>query len=278
MAKKSLSTAASGFAPRGYVEFEFDLPGALLIRLISELDRVVPALLCSDNLLEIPEQQGVYQLFLDGRLVYVGKTDAEAGLRRRLTRHARKIMHRKNLQPSQVTFKAVRIYVFTAMDLEADLIRHYGGVKNIAWNGSGFGSNDPGRERDTTNIKPENYDAKFPIDITREIDFSIFEGEAAASAFARLRDSLPFTFRYQSSGGNSRKPHPDLTGTMVDALCGPMSPKDAISHIVARLPVKWQATLLLGYIILYKEAPRAYPQSAVIATSPPPLDLPPKPR
>ena len=102
----------------GYVEFEFDLPEALLTRLINVFDGVESATLSKGNVDSIPEAQGVYQLFLDRSLVYVGKTDAEAGLRKRLERHALKVQHRRNLAPEQVSFKAVRIYVFTAVDLE----------------------------------------------------------------------------------------------------------------------------------------------------------------
>jgi len=251
---------------KGYIEFEFDLPEALLARLIEVLDGLETIALSSENLRGVPEQQGVYQLFLDNKLVYVGKTDAEAGLYKRLARHARKIVHRVGLDPARVSFKAVRIFVFTAINLESDLIRHYGGVKAIDWNGSGFGSNDPGRERDTTKVDPENYDALFPIDIGREIAFAIEAGETAASAVSRLKDALPYTFRYQGDGSRSRKPHVDFERTSLKALVGPVTPRAAIHHIVQALPDGWQATALPGYIILYKEE-RDYPQSEVIAVS-----------
>jgi hypothetical protein len=244
---------------KGYVEFEFDLPGALLARLIEVLDRLDTAPLNSASLQEVPEEQGVYQLLLDGQLVYIGKTDADAGLQRRLSRHARKIMHRVDLDPARVSFKAVRIFVFTAMDLEADLIRHYGGVKDIDWNGSGFGSNDPGRQRDTTKVKPKNYDAKFPIDIDREMAFAIDHSETAASALSRLKEALPYTFRYQKADA-------DFDKTSLVALKGPLTSRLAIRHIVEPLPEGWQATALPGYIILYKEK-RDYPKAEVIAVS-----------
>lgn len=249
----------------GYTEFEFDLPGALLKRLIEVLDKLDHAPLNSIGLAAIPEEQGVYQLLLDGRVVYIGKTDADAGLHKRLSRHARKIMYRTGLDPARVGFRAVRIYVFTAVDLESDLIKHYGGVKAIDWNGSGFGSNDPGRERDTTKIDPKNFDAQFPIDIDREIAFAIDEGETPASALARLKDALPYTLRYQGKGSGSRKPHMDLETATLPSLKGPVRVRDAIAHIVTVLPSRWQATALPGYIILYREAPREYPQATVIA-------------
>jgi len=250
-----------------YTEFEFDRPSALLKQLVAVLNDLETAPLSNAALRVVPEEQGVYQLFLDARLVYVGKTDAQAGLHSRLARHAKKILYRHGLDPMRVSFKAVRIFVFTAMDLEADLIRHYGGVKAIGWNGSGFGSNDPGRKRDTTNVKASNYDAVFPIDIDREMAFAIEDGETASSALSRMKEALPYTLRYEMKADSSRDSHPDMEATMLSALGGPMSARAAIKHIVSALPAKWQATALPGYIILYKEAPRDYPQADVVAVS-----------
>ena len=79
----------------GYVEFEFDLPEALLARLVHVFADVTAAPLLPSIVAGIPEEQGVYQLFLDSGgvhdLVYIGKTDAASGLRDRLSRHAAKI-------------------------------------------------------------------------------------------------------------------------------------------------------------------------------------------
>jgi hypothetical protein len=250
----------------GYVEFEFDLPGSLLRNLIEVLDQTLPETLSASALREVPEEQGVYQLLLDGRVVYVGKTDAEAGLHRRLARHAKKILHRRSLDPGRVSFKAVRIYVFTAINLETALIKHYGGVRGLEWNGSGFGSNDPGRRRDRTVVDPKNYDARYPIDIDRELAFAIDEGETAAVAAVRLKDALPYTFRFQSSDAGGRKAHSDFVSLPLAAASGPMTSRQAIIHIVSSLPPGWQATALPGYIILYKED-ETYPHSEIIARS-----------
>lgn len=252
---------------KGYVEFEFDLPGALLSQLVVVLESLEAEPLNISNLGKVPEEQGVYQLFLDEDLVYIGKTDAEAGLHRRLARHARKILHRTGLDPARVRFKAVRIFVFTAMDLEADLVRHYGRPKALGWNGSGFGSNDPGRERDTTAVRPNNYDALFPIDIDRAMGFGIVDGEPAASALARLKETLPYTLRYQGRDARSRKPHGDLETSTLDPLGGPVTARSALRHIVSALPPGWQATALPGYVIVYKEAPREYPRAEIVAVS-----------
>ena len=188
----------------GYREFEFDLPGALLDHLVRALNGMKYAPLNVESLGSVPEAQGVYQLFLDGELVYIGKTDAESGLYRRLTRHSDKIKHRRGLDPARVTFKAIRIFVFTAMDLETQLIKHYGGTGGTKWNGSGFGANDPGRNRD--NSKPGEFDQEFPIDIDHELDED-FSGRQAASAVAtKLKNILPYTFRFETQS-RSRAPH-----------------------------------------------------------------------
>ncbi|BBO24372.1 MAG: hypothetical protein AMXMBFR19_09330 [Chthonomonadaceae bacterium] len=60
-------------AIQGFVSFEFDLPGALLEQLVKVLDRMGDGLLSADQLSLIPDAQGVYQLFLDGELVYIGR-------------------------------------------------------------------------------------------------------------------------------------------------------------------------------------------------------------
>lgn len=251
----------------GYAEFEFDLPGALLEQLVGAFERLAPVALNSSNVTQIVDAQGVYQVFLDNALVYVGKTDAEAGLRKRLARHAKKISSRRNLDPARVTFRAIRIFVFTAMDLESDLIRHFGGVKRIAWNGSGFGSNDPGRERDTTRIKNSNFDALYPIDIDCSLDFSIADAQLATDAIIQLKSKLPYTFRVEGSKSGGRGPHPELIGISLSKLVAFPTCRMAVVHIVSHLPPGWQATALRGYVILYKEFPRDYPDAEVIAHS-----------
>ena len=239
--------------PSGYREFEFDLPQALLTHLIQAFDAMEDGSLAREVVEAIPEGQGVYQLFHERRLVYIGKTDGEAGLRQRLGRHAWTIQHRKNLNPSEVCFKAIRVFVFTAMDLEAQLIGHYRAVGPVAWNFSGFGSNDPGRERDTTNAKPLGFDARFPVDLDRTIQLDLEPPATAFEALAALRKSLPYTFRFEAASRGSRKGHPDLEATNITLPVAPFTTRELLVHIVRTLPPGWQGTLLPGRVILYKE-------------------------
>ena len=139
----------------GFDEFELDLAQSLLQQLPPKFANLAPAALTNTNTQTIPDKaQGAYLLFQKGVLVYVGKSDAEMGLRRRLERHSSKIQQRKNLVPADIEYKALSIFSFHVMDAETLLIKHYSSTLGTrpAWNDSGFGANDPGRERDTTKV------------------------------------------------------------------------------------------------------------------------------
>lgn len=248
----------------GYTDFEFDLPDALLTHLIRVLDGLQTAPLRSDHLATIPDAQGVYQLFLNEELVYIGKTDAEAGLRKRLERHAFKIEHRRNLDPSRVSFKAVRIFVFTAIDLETQLIRHYAGG-GTRWNNRGFGANDPGRRRDRTRVKASNFDALYPVDLDRDLGLDFSDVPDAGQVVFRLKQLLPYTFRYELEGG--RRPAVELTNTPVRLPTTATTTREVLSALVTQLPPGWQATAFLHQVILYRESVDDYPDAEVIARS-----------
>lgn len=256
----------------GYAEFEFDLPSALLSNLVKVFADTPAAMLSASNVAGIPNQQGVYQLFLeqDGeqKLVYIGKTDARHGLNVRLSRHAKKIQHRLNLKPEQVFFKAVRVFVFTAVDLEAQLIGHYSGDTGVPWNGSGFGSNDPGVERDTTRYKPAHFETQFPIDIDRVIEFELPETATAHEILSSLKANLPYLIRFQTAEQGRRTPHPDLTATTVDlSRINLLSPENIIRRVVEALPPGWHATMLPSHIIMYKDDRREFPSGRLIGKS-----------
>lgn len=248
----------------GYAEFEFDLPGALLERLVIAFANVPPAQLSPENVAHVDEAQGVYQLLLHGELVYVGKTDADKGLRRRLERHAKTIRHRQNLRPEDVTFRALRVFVFTAMDLEAQLIAHYGGT---AWQHSGFGSNDPGRNRDDTRLKGGGFDEQYPIDVDQPLEFDLVRTPREATAILNeLRRNLPYIFRYEGGGRSVEGTHPDLRQAIVGLPDGPLTARLVLQSVLATLPPGWQATDLCARLILYKEN-RDYAHGEVLGRS-----------
>lgn len=232
-----------------YAEFEFNLSEALLNNLVELLNEMEPGALTEENVSNVPEGQGVYQLFHGGTLVYIGKTDSEAGLPQRLRRHVRSIQNRQNLNVEDVGFNAVRIFVFTAMDLETQLIRRYG---EPTWNKSGFGSNDPGRNRDRTQLRPEGFDARFPINVDRELDFTVLRDGTVARVLSALKRSLPYVFRFQLLPG-SRTPHPDLMSAQIVLPEEARTVRSILESVTAALPPGWQATALPSRVLIYRE-------------------------
>ena len=248
----------------GFVEFEFDLPDALLTSLVDVFGKIAGAPLMPANVTDIPEAQGVYMLLLRNEIVYIGKTDADAGLRKRLERHAWTIQHRSGLASTDVTFKAVRIFVFTAMDLETQLIRNYAPVP---WNNSGFGSNDPGRNRDMTDLKPEGFDAQFPLDLDHPLKLGLRADMTAAEVLAALRRELPYTLRAEVVKKGGKTPHADIFHAVVKSPpAPPLTTRKVIECVVQALPTGWQATALAGRVILYREH-RDYKFGLIIARS-----------
>ena len=248
----------------GFREFEFNLPDALLTGMISAFDGMDGASLSQEHLKGVPEAQGVYQLLLDNQIVYIGKTDSDAGLSKRLTRHARTIQHRRNLKVTDVSFKAMRVFVFTAVDLETQLIRHYRKTLTVSWNNSGFGSNDPGRNRDKTRAKPTSFDVLYPIDLDEEVKLGISGNVSIFQALQELNSKLPYALRFETSSGRSG--HLDMENRALHIPGEPTSARKLLTTIVAALPLGWQATALAGRIILYKEHSE-YPSGSVIARS-----------
>lgn len=85
------------------------------------------------------------------------------------------------------------MYVFTAMDLEQQLIKHYREKDiSLAWNMSGFGANDPGRERDTTTLKNGHFDLLYPIDIDIPVEVEpVGSATPVSEVLSRLKRTLP---------------------------------------------------------------------------------------
>lgn len=253
----------------GFIAFELDLMRAVMNQIIPALDAMDSAPLTLANAMALPEAQGVYLLIHDGEIRYVGKTDAEAGLRTRMARHSRKFEQRRNVRPEDVHFKAAQILVLTAMDIESRVIAHY----RAEWNGSGIGSNDPGRERETTN-KPEfGFDARFPIDIDIPLEVLDPGTMTVHAALIALKEALPYTLRYEvqlppgrtKAGSHDYRlnPHPDMQVSQVTIPAGPMTVRQTMKLIVAALPAGWQATYFVSHVILYKES-RAYGHGTLI--------------
>jgi Eco29kI restriction endonuclease len=252
---------------KGFEKFEFDLPEALLVSLVKVFDGMDAGCLTAANTIALPDEQGVYLLLLGDEVVYIGKTDGEAGLQTRLTRHSATVLARRNLNPAEVTFKAIRVFVFTAVDLETQLIRHYSANSQVVWNKSGFGSNDPGRNRDDTKLEPDSFDALYPIDIDLELpDLGFSATTTVAEAFASIRLKVPYTFRHEMAAPRSRTPHTELVTATFAPPIPPYSVRQIVMLAFQVLPAGWQATLLAGRVVIYKEQ-KDYKHGDVLARS-----------
>ncbi|MFM1990204.1 MAG: hypothetical protein RJA99_3161 [Pseudomonadota bacterium] len=259
--------------PTGYREFELDLNRVITERLPLEFDKVSRALLHPQRVQSLPEDvQGVYTLFHKGKAVYVGKTDADAGFRNRLGRHFNNISHRVGLRPRDVSFKAVRVMVFTVVNVESALLRHYAGVhgagSSLAWQNLGFGSNDPGQNREGQ--APAAFDVQYPVDIDVPLPWVV------PLAFTNLlelllfvKSKLPYDFRFGTDLLPNGKFAHYRTGH-IDQRQGPVSipaPNLTMRQLIDQVmlpalpPRAWRVTLFHGRVILYPATPTPWPHT-----------------
>lgn len=254
----------------GFRQFEFALTDALVSQLVTILDGMGEAPLVPEVAASIPNGQGVYQLFLNDELVYIGKTDNDAGLQRRLIRHARLAGSRSALADGAVTFKAVQVLVFSAMELETMLMRHYRDTGlELVWNHSGFGSNDPGHNREGMGYKEGHFDLLYPISIDDTLDVPLPKGLSVYEALRAVKADLPYLLRF--GGMMSKKPedieqHDELKAAELPGDLSGLSLRKTLEAVTGLLPPGYVATKFPGYVILYKE-PDTYEYGEKIAAS-----------
>ena len=248
-------------APKGYVEYEIDIERVLRNDLPDVLDQVPVAPLTPASVLAVPAgAKGAYVLFENGHPVYAGKTDTRHGFRDRLTRHASTIQHRQALDPTTIGFKAIRILVFSNFDVEAILIDALRKADRTAllWNDSGFGSNDPGHNRETQ--EPADFDKDRPIDIDRPLTFLKPGVIGTFELLLALKSNLPYLFRYETDlddGGKAKRHtigHADHRDAKpIEIQEGPTTMREALKLALATLPKEWRATIFPDRVILYRE-------------------------
>jgi hypothetical protein len=118
------------------------------------------------------------------------------------------------------------------------------------WNFSGFGSNDPGRNRESQ--ASAKFDLDYPVDIDRKIEF-IEPGEyELLRAILQLKASLPYLFRYDTQGRHYSRGHPEMESKKIVIPEEPTI-RTILQMILSSLPPDWQATVLPNRVILYKE-------------------------
>ncbi|HVI99625.1 MAG TPA: GIY-YIG nuclease family protein [Sphingomonas sp.] len=248
--------------PKGYVEYEIDIERVLRGDLPRIVDGIDPAPLTAASVNAIPEgAKGAYVLLLDGYPVYAGKTDTRHGFRDRLNRHAYSIQNRKNLDPDTISFKAIRILVFSNFDVEAILIDEMRKADKAAlsWNYSGFGSNDPGHRREGQ--QPAEFDVQYPVNIDRPLHLVRPGQYQLLPLLVRLKDHLPFNLRYETDlkpGTNDkyvdyRKGHVDQREAGSVVVDDADTTRTLLLKIMMALPPGWRTTVFPGRVILYKD-------------------------
>jgi predicted Rdx family selenoprotein len=239
---------------RPYAQFDFDIARAVLEQLVGAF-RALPIGRLEPNIFKkIDAGQGVYQLFLEEKLMYIGKADKN--LRGRLDRHYRMLAARQNIDIEKLGFKAMLIHKnWTTWTTEAALIRFFG--EEAPWNASGLGSNDPGHNREDT-AEEATFNSRYPIDPCYVCDWIPSGEHVAWDLLEAFKKDLPYLLRFHkvTRKFKSQADHQavkELKETRVSVPSENMSAKDLLVTIAKQLPVGWQATQFPGRLILYKE-------------------------
>jgi hypothetical protein len=240
--------------------FTFDLTGALARQLEAALPGLTQARLSLDALERIQQVPGIYQLYLRGELIYIGKADKS--LRGRLAEHHKKISGRLRISIEDMSFTGLYLEgTWIPVGPEQMLInmrKKMTGTEPL-WNTNGFGMNDPGKERDTTNFKSSHFDAMYPADLGYVIKPLERGTYPVSQLLSALKQVLPYVFRYENQWAR----HPDYLNSQVIIPQNPITAAQVFNSLVDALPPGWQITALPGYVIMYKSI-RPYPSAQQI--------------
>ncbi|WP_436496168.1 Eco29kI family restriction endonuclease [Actinokineospora sp. HUAS TT18] len=232
-----------------HADFRLSITKALGDQLAAALNGLGRASLAEENLAALDERPGVYQLYLGGEFVYVGKADQT--LPGRLRDHLRKLSGRRDVDLADFSFSC--LYVdedFSALAPERLLISHYKGIGSIPWNNNGFGNNDPGSKRDRTILKKDHFDVLYQIDLDKSVE-GLEPGEYTLHDFLKvLKRGLFYNFRYDTP--------PQSKVAKVSVVKVRLSADEAFRLVSAALPESWQITALMGYVIMYEDSPTEY--------------------
>jgi hypothetical protein len=114
----------------------------------------------------------------------------------------------------------------------------------------GFGNKDPGKERDTTKIDEDHFDAVHPINL----DYICHEIKAGTYTVGNLlaltKNKLPFLFRYEKAPF-----HNELQVEILEDRPTADILFQTLGMAIASVDHRWRITALPGYVIMYpKEA------------------------
>lgn len=235
--------------------FSLSITQALAEQLLVALTKLTPVPLSEQNIAAVEKRGGIYQLFLDGRSVYVGKS--KNALNSRIGNHYRKLSGRTEGLQSRIKFRA--LYVNEDLDAlapEKMLIRTLKGSGEALWNQNGFGNKDPGRQRDTSLVKSGHFDRQYPINLNLTIMPSAKSGSVSNlfEAMSAIKASLPYNLRFPSVKDRSHTALKKISIPSDFVLHKEMRVHEWLDWIAERLPAGWMITAFPGYVITYRES------------------------
>lgn len=183
--------------------------------------------------------QGVYLIYLDGNPFYLGKA-GDVG--QRLNEHLNKLEGRQKIDLTSAGYKALLLDKSMSTAANEDvLIAIFGKKHSGMWNNKGFGPKDPGQERDTT--KPSAFDRGHPIRADYPVA-KIHDRETVESLFTKLKDQLPYVFRYKLAD--------EVESRTVDLTGVPRKADALLERAVNVLDPGWQGAILSYGMVVYK--------------------------
>lgn len=236
---------------RWCARFDLDIPTAVAEQLLDHVHSLSPRSLADLEKPEVardtPDEPGVYVLYkksdLEGefRAVYVGK--ATPSLRARLTRHANEFRGRVGIRLEEMGVVAVPVSAnWSAFGPERVLISKL----RAEWQNSGFGNNDPGRNRDGTKWKRGHFDVSYPINGAWKVEISPLGEAGIGSIFQAIKSQTPFLFRFDSGRDVSHL----LDETKIEIEQRVISLDRLLERCIGALP-GWHAAILPGYVVAY---------------------------
>lgn len=245
-------------------EFSLSITEAMRTQLMEALEKLEQVPLIPENMEKIERRPGIYQLFLDGCSVYIGKADDN--LNARVGHHYRKISGRTDTAGTgngrlidRMIFKCMYINEdIDSLGPEKMLIQQFRQTNEASWNNNGFGNKDVGKERDTSAVKGLHFDRTYQIDLdliitpdNRRTTKKTFPVDTLLEAMSVIKTALPFVFRYGTTPADKK----ELAAVDVsrEQLAGSSrTVREWLDWIADRLPYGWKIVALPGYVLAYK--------------------------
>lgn len=256
-------------APLGCTTYNFNFLETVSTQLVQTLEELDLASLTEGSLQELgsfqhesKSKQGVYLLSFRGEPAYLGKANDVAA---RLRIHRRKLLGRQGISEQELGYKALLLDGSMSTAANEELLiaifrRRHSGM----WNGQGFGSKDPGRNRDRT--QPGPFDEAHPIRKDYVVEIEGTE-KTIGGVFKQLKKQLPYLFRYQKLPSS-------VTNIQMSLRPGTYAAEAVVRSALGKFPKNWHAAILSYGIVVYKGLDR-YWHTTEVVPSPNSSRLPP---